>query len=89
MQAVYAVQTNEGDMEMEFKRGISISKAIKKSAGARFHLEGMPRQISFEEFKEIQLMDDGNIENEYQNENLNVVAKGVMKEMSEWDYKKE
>lgn len=29
------------------------------------------------------------IENEYQNEQLNVVAKGIKKEMIEWDYKKE
>lgn len=40
--------------------------------------------ISYEEFKEIQLMNG-----EYQNEQLNIIARAVTKELKDWDYKKE
>lgn len=46
----------EGDQEPVFKRSTEISQGLKARKLASFHLQEEKRVISYEEFKEIQLM---------------------------------
>lgn len=55
MSTIWAVDANEGDLELEFRRATEISKGLKSKKGVgKFQLQEEKRQICFEEFREIQ-----------------------------------
>lgn len=81
--------TNNGDLEQVFKRSTNISQALKAKKLGLFYLQEEKRVISFEEFREIQQMSSDAAQKEYQNEQLNHIARAVSKEMHDWDFKKE
>jgi hypothetical protein len=62
--------------------------SIKNRKQGKFHLEEEKRVISYEEFKEIQMMRD-RTEGEYQNPQLNEIAEGVAQYINKWDSQRE